>query len=40
MSNICGIDANKIRETARLFANAKSAMIFWGMGIIPTYSWY
>ena len=25
--------ANEIRETARLFANAKSAMIFWGMGI-------
>ena len=28
MSQICGIDAQEIRETARLFANAKSAMIF------------
>ena len=33
MTNICGISPNEIRETARLFANAKSAMIFWGMGI-------
>ncbi len=33
MSNICGIDPEEIRETARLFGNAKSAMIFWGMGI-------
>ncbi len=33
MADICGISPNEIRETARLFANAKSAMIFWGMGI-------
>ena len=33
MTNICGIEPDEIRETARLFANAKSAMIFWGMGI-------
>ena len=33
MSQICGIDAEEIKETARIFANAKSAMIFWGMGI-------
>ena len=33
MSKICEISPNEIRETARLFANAKSAMIFWGMGI-------
>ena len=33
MEKVCGIEANEIRETARLFANAKSAMIFWGMGI-------
>ena len=33
MTDICGISPNEIRETARLFANAKSAMIFWGMGI-------
>ena len=33
MEPICGISSNEIKETARLFANAKSAMIFWGMGI-------
>ena len=33
MSSICGIEVEEIKETARLFANAKSAMIFWGMGI-------
>ncbi len=33
MSEICGIDAEEIKEVARLFANANAAMIFWGMGI-------
>jgi formate dehydrogenase major subunit len=33
MSEICGIDAETIREVARAYANAKSAMILWGMGI-------
>ena len=33
MSPICGISVEEIKQTARLFANAKSAMIFWGMGI-------
>ena len=33
MEPICGISSEEIKETARLFANAKSAMIFWGMGI-------
>ena len=33
MSPICGISVDEIKETARLFGNAKSAMIFWGMGI-------
>ncbi len=33
MSPICGINVDEIRQTARIFANAKSAMIFWGMGI-------
>ena len=33
MAPICGIPEEEIRETARLFGNAKSAMIFWGMGI-------
>ena len=33
MAPICGINENEIRDTARIFGNAKSAMIFWGMGI-------
>lgn len=33
MAPICGVDADVIREVARTFAGAKSAMIFWGMGI-------
>jgi formate dehydrogenase major subunit len=30
---ICGIDAQTIREVARLYATSKGSMIFWGMGI-------
>ena len=30
---ICGIAAGTIREVARLYATAKTAIIFWGMGI-------
>ena len=33
MSELCGIDAETLREVARTFATAKSAMIFWGMGV-------
>ena len=33
MSAICGIDAETLRAVARDFATAKSAMIFWGMGV-------
>ena len=33
MEKICGIPASTIREVARAFATAKSAMILWGMGI-------
>ena len=33
MADLTGIDADTIREVARTFAGAKSAMIFWGMGI-------
>jgi formate dehydrogenase major subunit len=33
MSPICGIPAETIREVARAFATAKSAMVLWGMGI-------
>ena len=30
---ICGIDAEMIRQVARLYATSKGSMIFWGMGI-------
>ena len=30
---ICGIEAQIIREVARLYASSKASMIFWGMGI-------
>lgn len=33
MAPICGIPANTLREVARLYATAKSAMILWGMGV-------
>jgi formate dehydrogenase major subunit len=33
MAAICGIDAETLRQVARTFAGAKSAMIFWGMGV-------
>ncbi len=33
MAPLCGVDAASLREVARAFAGAKSAMILWGMGI-------
>ena len=33
MAPVCGIPAHTIRDVARLFAQAPSAMILWGMGI-------
>jgi formate dehydrogenase major subunit len=33
MAPICGIDAPTLREVARAYATAKSAMILWGMGV-------
>ena len=33
MQPICGIPAQTLREVARAFAKAKSAMILWGMGV-------
>ncbi|MGC6529406.1 MAG: formate dehydrogenase subunit alpha [Candidatus Puniceispirillaceae bacterium] len=33
MSPICGIAPDVIKQTARTYANAKAAMIFWGMGV-------
>ncbi len=33
MAPICGVPAEKIRQVARLYAGAGSAIIFWGMGV-------
>ncbi|MGB0504678.1 MAG: formate dehydrogenase subunit alpha [Pikeienuella sp.] len=33
MAPLCGIDAETLREVARMFATAKAGMIFWGMGV-------
>jgi formate dehydrogenase major subunit len=33
MAPICGIDAHTLREVARAYATASSAMILWGMGV-------
>lgn len=33
MADICGIDAETLRDVARTFAGAKAGMIFWGMGV-------
>jgi len=30
---ICGIDAQTLRDVARLYATSKGSMIFWGMGV-------
>lgn len=33
MAEICGVEADVLRDVARTFAGAKAGMIFWGMGI-------
>ncbi|WP_432817173.1 formate dehydrogenase subunit alpha [Sulfitobacter sp. JB4-11] len=33
MAEVCGIDAETLRDVARTFAGANAAMIFWGMGV-------
>ena len=33
MAEVCGIPAEMIRTVARMYATAKSSLIFWGMGI-------
>ncbi|MEY8097430.1 formate dehydrogenase subunit alpha [Falsihalocynthiibacter sp. S25ZX9] len=33
MADICGIDAQTLRDVARTFAAGKAGMIFWGMGV-------
>ncbi len=33
MAEVCGIEAETLREVARTFARAEAGLIFWGMGI-------
>ena len=33
MAPVCGIDAETLREVARLYARSRASLIFWGMGI-------
>ncbi|TLP59262.1 formate dehydrogenase subunit alpha [Parasedimentitalea maritima] len=33
MSGICGVSPEQLRRVARIYANGKAALIFWGMGI-------
>ena len=33
MSEICGVEAEYLREVARIYATAERSIIFWGMGI-------
>lgn len=33
MESVCGIDAETLRTVARVYAKAKAAIIFWGMGV-------
>ena len=33
MAELCGVDAELLRDVARTFANARAGMIFWGMGV-------
>jgi formate dehydrogenase major subunit len=33
MAPICGVDADTIREVARLYARSRASMILWGMGV-------
>ena len=33
MAEVCGIDAQTIREVARCFATSEASIIFWGMGV-------
>ena len=33
MESVCGVPAARIREVARAFAQARAAMILWGMGV-------
>ena len=33
MAEFCGVDAESLRQVARVFATSSASMIFWGMGI-------
>jgi len=33
MAPVCGVDADVLREVARLYAKSRASIIFWGMGI-------
>jgi formate dehydrogenase major subunit len=33
MAPVCGVDADTLREVARLYAKSQGSIIFWGMGI-------
>ena len=33
MATVCGVDAETLREVARLYAKSQGSIIFWGMGI-------
>jgi formate dehydrogenase major subunit len=33
MAAVCGIEAEKIREIARIYAKSSASIIFWGMGV-------
>ena len=33
LSNLCGVNSELIKNVARIYAKAKSSIIFWGMGI-------
>ena len=33
MAEVCGVEAETLREVARLFARSRASIIFWGMGI-------
>lgn len=33
MEAVCGIEADRIREVARIYAKSRASIIFWGMGV-------
>ncbi|MBW6090260.1 hypothetical protein KZ770_02720 [Escherichia coli] len=39
VEDITGVSASEIRQAARMYAQAKSAAILWGMGVTQFYQW-